>query len=112
MLSLSQSRLVNAECILVLPVPNPTFVPVVFAQLGAPDFSFPRHCSLALPAWLLPPPERFVRKGHALRENAAQKVIPLPRYLEIVGSVIISQCSLQIFARISDPATLGKKQLS
>lgn len=55
MLSLSQSRLVNVECFL-LPGPNPTFVLVVFAQLGAPDFSFPWHCSLALPALLVPLP--------------------------------------------------------
>lgn len=77
----------------MLPVPNPTFVPVVFAHLGALDFSFPWHCTLALPALLVPPPGEVC----AGRENAAQ-IIPLPHYLEIVGSIIISQCSLQIFA--------------
>lgn len=46
------------------------------------------------------------RKGCAVRQNAARKTIPHPHYLEIIGSIIISQFSLQIFAQqIQRPQT-------
>ena len=93
----------NAKTVLGLLVHNPVstaiFVPVVFAQLQGTELAL----SQALPSGTSrsassSPRGGLGRKGRVLGQNSAQKAIPLPHYLEIVGSIIISQFALQIFS--------------
>lgn len=119
MVSLSQSHLVNAENFLVPPVPNTLpiafFVPVVFAQLDALNFSFPWRCPLACLALLAPPPGRFGQEGKGSQAECRPEdhlTTTLLRNCYIHGYFPILTENIPTTTKTLDPAILGQRQLS